>query len=66
MENTCCVCSRPFRQYKCFHPSEYNGLKEMEIITAHAGCRKLTSSITDKKKELLDLEWKLYFKKNTL
>lgn len=41
MNNSICtVCGKPYKHYKWFHRNE-NGLKEFELITAHAGCRSL-------------------------
>ena len=66
-DNLCNVCGKKFKHYKYFYCE--NGamlktdIKNVEFVTAHAGCRSLVDKIKKLKDELLDLEFKLYCKK---
>lgn len=62
-DNICSVCGTPYPHRKVFS-FKVDGLKEVEFITAHAGCRSLVDKIKKLKEELLELEFKLYCKKN--
>ena len=71
-DNMCTVCHRPFKwrkQYTIIEKSEKGYIKEVEFITAHAGCRNLLCKYHKLQDELLDTEWKLFglqynFRKN--
>ena len=61
-ENICTVCGTPYTHRKVFS-FKVDGIKCVEFITAHAGCRSLVDKIKKLKDELLDLEFKLFCKK---
>ena len=66
-ENICSVCGRQYKHMKHFYLENgmmmKGGIKCVEFITAHAGCRSLVEKIKKLKEELLELEFKLYCKK---
>ena len=61
-ENICTVCCKNY-----IHHNRYiaggNGFKELELVTAHAGCRGLIRQQHELKQKLVDLEWKLFLLK---
>lgn len=61
-DNICTVCGTPYPYRKVFS-FKVDGLKNVEFVTAHAGCRSLVNKIKKLKDELLNLEFKLYCKR---
>ena len=70
VEGTCCTfCNKPFKwrnQYTIVDQSGKGYVKEVELITAHAGCRTLLSKYQKLQSDLLDTEWKLFKLQNQL
>lgn len=66
-ENICNVCGKPFNHMKHYYLEDgmmmKGGLKCVELITAHAGCRSLVNKIKELKDEIMELEFKLFCKK---
>jgi len=64
-ENICSLCAKPYLHHKRFYwKDDDKTIKEVQLVTAHAGCRSLLSKIEEQKQKLLDLEFKLYVLKN--
>ena len=62
-ENLCTVCNKPYKwrkHYTIAEKLERGYIKEVEFITAHAGCRNLVCKYYKLQSELLDTEWKLF------
>jgi len=47
-----------------YHSAEM-GIKEVELITAHATCRSLVRKKKEKEAEILEIEWRLFCIKNS-
>ena len=65
-DNTCTCCGKPYthrRTYRHGWIDDERLVKEVTLVTAHAGCRTLTDKITKLKNDLLDLEFQLFLKK---
>jgi len=62
-ENECVVCGRTFKYMKRYTSPIDDLPKEMELITAHAGCRNLMKKYLKTKEELLNMEFELFSKK---
>ena len=65
-ENICSVCGKKSKHYKIYKSIQFSELKEVEFVTAHAGCRSLLNKIRNTKNKLNELECELYIKKNNL
>jgi hypothetical protein len=67
----CSVCDKPFKWSKRYWIREHE-LPELELITAHAGCRHKLRKLNERKEklenELLNVEWELFnlFRKNSI
>ena len=67
-DNICSVCGKPFIHSRRFIHGFKDGdktIKEMTLVSAHAGCRDLVNRLNAKKQEVLDLEYKIFSKQNT-
>ena len=62
-ENECVVCGEPFKYIKRYYTPIGDLPKEMELITAHAGCRTLMRKYLKTKEEILNMEFELFSKK---
>jgi hypothetical protein len=66
-DNICNVCGKPFKHFKRYYLENEmtmkQGIKCVDIITAHAGCRSLLSKIQKLKDEIIELEFELYCKR---
>lgn len=60
--NICTTCGKPYTHRKTFS-NKVDGLKSVEFITAHPGCRNINDKIKKLKEELLELEFKLFCKR---
>ena len=61
----CTLCGTPFKFRKIFQhgwEDEERKVKEMTLITAHAGCRSLLKRKKQLEQQLLDLEYEIYCK----
>ncbi len=61
-ETMCTVCSKPYRwrkDYTIVEKLDVGYIKEVEFVTAHAGCRSLLCKYHKLQDELLDMKWKL-------
>jgi hypothetical protein len=62
-EDICSVCSKRYPHSKRFLNGYKDGdktIKEVTLITAHAGCRNLVDRLKKAKEAVLDLEYKLF------
>ena len=67
-DDICSVCCNHFMHRKRFKYGFKYGdktIKEITLITAHAGCRALLNKLNEKKQEVLDLEFKIFSLQNT-
>jgi hypothetical protein len=65
-ENICSVCAKPYLHHKrYFWKEEDKTIKEVHLVTAHAGCRSLLSKIEEHQQKILELEFKLYVLKTS-
>ena len=61
----CTLCGTPFKFRKIFingYEDEERKVKEMTLITAHAGCRSLLKRKKQLEQQLLDIEYEIYCK----
>ena len=62
-ENICSVCGKHFVHSRRFLHDFKDGdrtIKEMTLVSAHAGCRDLINKLNAKRNELLELEYKVF------
>lgn len=59
-QNKCILCSKPFKHYNFIKKSQEGGLKEIEIVLAHATCRNLIKKRDKLNQALLDVEYDIY------
>jgi len=62
-DNICSVCGKDYPHCKRFVNGFKDGdktIKEVTLITAHAGCRSLIKKINKAKTAVLDLEYKIF------
>ena len=67
-DNICSVCSRPYPHSKKFVNGFKDGdksIKEVTLITSHAGCRNLVDKLNKAKDAVLELEFKIFSLQNT-
>jgi hypothetical protein len=69
-ENVCFICGKEWKQYKSYYTDSYlelnfPNMRGVNINTAHGSCRSLEGKICKLKKELCDLEYKMFLKKFT-
>ena len=67
-EDICFVCGEKWNTRKRYYINDYlkenfPNMKEVDIIAGHAGCRSLVLRREKLKKELLDLEYKIFLKR---
>lgn len=62
-DNICSVCARPYPHSRRFihgYKDDDKTIKEVTLVTAHAGCRNLVDRLNKAKDAVLDLEYKLF------
>jgi len=62
-DDICTVCCKHYKhrkRYGMWAKEDTARVKEVELITAHAGCRHLMEQKEQVKAKLLDIEWRLY------
>lgn len=62
-EDICSVCGRRYPHSKRFIHGFKDGdktIKEVTLITAHAGCRNLVDKLNKAKDAMLELEYKIF------
>ena len=62
-DNICSVCGKDYPHSKKFVNGFKDGdksIKEVTLITAHAGCRNLIEKLNKAKSLVLDLQYKIY------
>ena len=61
--DVCTICNRPYKWSKRYWACAYEDLKEMEMVTAHAGCRSRMRILREKeaklRAELVSVEWEM-------
>lgn len=62
-DNTCFVCSQPYKHMRFWQMDKDVGLFEMKIYVAHPSCLKLVQKIKQKQQETVNLEYELFCKR---
>lgn len=63
-ENICSVCAKPYPHHKRYFWGDDKTIKDVELITAHAGCRSLLSKIEEQKTETFRFRIQIVYFKN--
>ena len=69
-ENVCFICGKEYKHYTSYYTDRYlqlnfPNMRGVNFHNAHGSCRSLDEKICKLKKELCDLEYKMFLKKYT-
>ncbi len=58
----CYVCYKHFKPYRLHKKNDDYGMIEVDIITAHTGCRKLIRKRNKLTNEILEIDYDIFMK----